>query len=107
MSNYPLRQQGDVLIRRIEKLPAQAKAQPASGRIILAHGEVTGHAHTIEEQEGVRLYTLDELLYLVADHETTITHQEHGAVTIPAGVYQIGKVCEWDYMQEEARQVRD
>src|SRR5579864_1405536 len=39
--------QGDVLIRRIASLPKQ-KAQPRLTGI-LAYGEVTGHAHRIED----------------------------------------------------------
>src|ERR1700730_17826717 len=39
--------QGDVLIRRIKSLPTQ-KAQPRLTGI-LAYGEVTGHAHRLED----------------------------------------------------------
>lgn len=108
-SPYPrpmnLIQQGDVLIERIASIPAGAVLQ--TGRIILAKGEVTGHCHEIEEQEGVQLYTLDEILYLVTTRETTVTHQEHSHVTVPPGAYQIRKVLEWDYTQHEARLVQD
>lgn len=37
--------QGDVLIERIAELPDSAKQQKVKGPVILAHGEVTGHAH--------------------------------------------------------------
>lgn len=40
--------QGDVLIERIAEIPATAEKQPKATRIILAHGEVTGHHHTLE-----------------------------------------------------------
>jgi hypothetical protein len=101
-------QQGDVLLQQIPTLPQGAQAKQRSpGRIILAEGEVTGHAHAIEEAEGVQLYTLDQILYLVAEHEVVVTHQEHGPVTLPAGTYQIGIVQEYDYAEREARQVRD
>lgn len=103
-----LYQQGDVLIQQIRQLPkgVLAKAPEAQG-FVLAHGEVTGHSHAIAVEEGVQLYTMEQILYLVADHEVTVTHQEHGAVTLPAGTYQIGQVREWDYLAEESRLVRD
>lgn len=38
--------QGDVLIARIDSLPVKLKkAALEGGKVILAHGEVTGHAH--------------------------------------------------------------
>lgn len=101
-------QQGDILLQQIPALPQGAQAKQRSpGRIVLAEGEVTGHAHAIEEAEGVQLYTMDQLLYLVVDHEVTVTHEEHGAVMLPAGTYQVGIVQEYDYLAEEARKVRD
>lgn len=43
--------QGDVMIERIEKLPTDFKAIPLDGgRIVLAHGEVTGHAHAFSPE---------------------------------------------------------
>ena len=43
--------QGDVMIREVSSLPANAKAVKNRGRIVLAHGEVTGHAHAIAVRE--------------------------------------------------------
>ena len=40
--------QGDVLIEQIANIPATAEKQNQSARIILAHGEVTGHHHALE-----------------------------------------------------------
>lgn len=97
-------QQGDVLIQPIAAIPAGAKPTPSR---TLAEGEATGHSHTIEEAEGVTLYTLDEILYMVAEAEVTVVHQEHNPVTVPPGTYQIGRVREWDYTQHEARKVVD
>ena len=107
MKNLQLWQQGDVLMQQIKALPKGAIPKDSGSRITLAEGEVTGHSHSIEVEEGVQLYTLDQILYLVADHEVTVTHQEHGAVTLPAGIYQVGIVQEYDYIAEEARRVWD
>lgn len=43
--------QGDVLIERIDSVPDDAQPVPLEdGRIVLAHGEVTGHAHAIKSR---------------------------------------------------------
>jgi hypothetical protein len=42
--------QGDVLIERIAKMPTSTTPVARdAGRVILAYGEVTGHAHAIVE----------------------------------------------------------
>lgn len=44
--------QGDVLIQRLDALPPDLKPVPADGgKIVLAHGEVTGHAHCFAATE--------------------------------------------------------
>jgi hypothetical protein len=53
--------QGDVLLTRVRgRVPKAAVAIPRdNGRVVLAYGEVTGHAHAIRD-EGVALLTLDD-----------------------------------------------
>jgi hypothetical protein len=44
--------QGDVYLRRVEALPKELREIPRDGgRIILAYGELTGHAHAIDAPE--------------------------------------------------------
>jgi hypothetical protein len=101
-------QHGDILIRRIGTLPDGCQeVSRRNGRIIVAEGELTGHHHTIVA-EGCRLLQLKNELYLeVTADQVEITHEEHKTLPIPKGVYQIGKVKEYDYIQEMERQVRD
>lgn len=103
--------QGDVLLVKIDKLPAGAKPmEPENGRrFVLAHGEVTGHTHAIYEYEEAisaadlaedainkakkvryaQMYEANGEWYLVvADGKSVqMKHEEHTAATIPAGVY--------------------
>jgi hypothetical protein len=45
----PMMRQGDVGLQQINTLPAGLKEVPLDkGRVILAYGEVTGHAHAID-----------------------------------------------------------
>jgi hypothetical protein len=59
--------QGDVLLRRVERIPSDAVEQPCDGRVVVAHSE-TGHHHVIESP-GARLFaTHDPLIgYLRID----------------------------------------
>lgn len=52
--------QGDVMVTRVKgRAPATAKPiDRDNGRVVLAYGEVTGHAHAITD-EGVALLTLE------------------------------------------------
>jgi hypothetical protein len=101
-------QQGDVLLKKIKTLPPDVQSvQPDARGFVLAEGEATGHHHTLEAQETTQLYTLDEILYLVVEAEASLTHQEHDTIQVPPGIYEIGRVREYDYMANEARTVRD
>lgn len=54
--------QGDLMIRRIDKMPANATPVAAErGAFIVAHSE-TGHNHVITERPNVRLYTTGDPL---------------------------------------------
>jgi hypothetical protein len=40
--------QGDIMLRSVERIPSALKKVPLDkGRVILAYGEVTGHAHAV------------------------------------------------------------
>lgn len=50
MQKQPILRQGDVLLTPIKALPAGCSEVPLDkGRIVLAYGEVTGHAHAIAD----------------------------------------------------------
>ena len=50
--------QGDVLIIPIANLPAKLQKVPReNGRAVLAHGEVTGHAHAIKRSRAASIET--------------------------------------------------
>lgn len=51
MKSFPqIRRQGDVLLTPVSSLPAGCTEVPHDkGRIVLAYGEVTGHAHAIAD----------------------------------------------------------
>ena len=107
--------QGDVLIERIDSIPATAAKQPKSSRIILAHGEVTGHHHCLRLADPADWWKTDETkpsttglageIFLNIATPAEITHQEHATIPLPAGTYRVTRQRE--YSPERIRNVAD
>lgn len=69
---------GDVLLMKVAALPADAKkVTPGPRGYVLAEGEVTGHAHTIEAVPGIELYERDGVLYVTVADKAVVDHEEH------------------------------
>lgn len=101
--------QGDVLIVPCPNLPADtAVVARENGRLILAHGEATGHAHAIVD-EAAELVTADQAadLYLLVHgaESVPLVHDEHDTLLIPPGVYRV--VRQREYTPEGVRGVSD
>lgn len=96
-------QQGDVTIKPVDTIPAGATGTESR---VLAEGEATGHKHLAAAHD-VRLFLHDGALYMHAPTGTTVVHEEHHALELPAGDYVIGIVREYDHFAEEARHVID
>lgn len=101
--------QGDVLIQRVPSLPS--KLTPVArerGRVILAHGEVTGHAHAITDEHVDLFTTADEagVTYLeVRDAMAALHHDEHSTIELPPGNYRVTRQRE--FTPEAIRPVAD
>ena len=108
-----LYQQGDVLIEKIDAIPSNVKEIEKNGnaKLVLAEGEATGHSHTIDtiEAPNTRLFAGIDIpdMFLQTSAKTTIKHEEHHHIDIPAGNWKIRKVQEYDHFAEEARAVQD
>lgn len=97
--------QGDVYLRPCNALPSNAKKiKPVNGRVVLAEGEATGHAHTIDA-ECATLFGVDESMVVVVDKPTTLDHQEHGTIEVAPGTYWVTRQRE--YSPEAIRRVLD
>lgn len=104
--------QGDVLLVPVDNIPANAKpVKRENGKLILAHGEVTGHHHSVPVQEGVELVTAEaanELrmwLNITTDEPVALTHQEHATIMVPPGQYE--RRIQREYSPEAIRNVTD
>lgn len=107
MRKLMIRRQGDVLVMRVGEMPKDCVAQNReNGRVILAHGELTGHAHAIKDRGARLLETAAKATYLeITDEVAHLVHEEHKTVELPKGVYRV--VRQTEYSPEELRNVAD
>lgn len=100
--------QGDVLIIPVRSIPKKLEpVERENGRIVLAHGEVTGHAHAIKN-EGAALFRDPKLMAVfmtVNGDAVMLEHDEHDTIVIPPGNYQV--VRQREYSPEAIRNVAD
>lgn len=98
--------QGDVLLIQVRQLPKGATETKIDGDLILMHGEVTGHAHRIAHPDGkVRVFDSGAERFIRAMVDTPLTHEEHGTITIPPGIYR--QAFQVEERGEEVRRVAD
>lgn len=106
---------GDLLIRPIATIPAEAtKMRRQRGRLVLAEGESTGHAHAVLDR-AADLYELivpgdveemrQRFLRVEAEAGVALLHEEHHTLTIPPGEYEV--IRQVEYAPEALRQVAD
>jgi hypothetical protein len=95
--------QGDVFLISVPALPASGRLDH---RTVLAEGEITGHAHRLEDPSTGRVYSVGgELFMEVLAESATIVHEEHGPITIPRGGYAVR--IQREYSPQEIRRVMD
>jgi hypothetical protein len=101
--------QGDILLRRVDRVPEGLEVVPRdAGRIVLAYGETTGHAHAIEapEAEATLLTAAENRRFLSLVRDVDLRHEEHAPISLPAGDYQVIQQRVWtdaDGDEEEER----
>lgn len=89
--------QGDVLLIPVQPIEVSRlnKVPLEDGKIVLAHGEQTGHSHVlvaddaelVEEQKAA---VEEAKRYLrVGMAGGTLVHEEHGAISVPSGMYEV------------------
>lgn len=100
--------QGDVLLVPVPSIPEGARrVKRRDGRIIVAAGEATGHAHEIAAVGADLLASSPEELYLriLVEGGVELTHEEHAAILVPPGNYRVARQRE--YVPRSIRPVVD
>ena len=101
-----LYRQGDVLLKKITQKPVEGKKEKSGKgkRIVLAHGEVTGHAHAIYS-EGAELTETENQRFLEITKSLTLDHEEHDSIALDPGFYEV--IIQREYSPERIRRVVD
>lgn len=102
--------QGDLLITKIDDIPANAIKSESTGDYIVAHSE-TGHNHVMSNKS-VDFFTAANdpfVLFLDVKSETPIRHlrsfDTHKTINVPPGMYRINRQRE--YTPEGFRKAQD
>lgn len=85
--------QGDVWIERVDGLPEAAHR--VEGPVVLARGEVTGHAHRVEHPGAELWESADKRRFLALVEAAPVLHEEHGAIELEPGVYEVRRQREF------------
>ena len=99
--------QGDVMLRKVAAMTDGAiKQEPTTRGVVLAEGEVTGHAHRIFR--GAVLFRDDGAgrRFVAVNEPTSLTHEEHDEIPLSVGVYELITQVEWSD-RHAPRQVAD
>lgn len=96
--------QGDVLLVQVQALPPEHEAVPReSGRIVLAHGEATGHTHAIRDpaaELGQERRSARRFLLIHGGRPVDLLHEEHSTLRVAPGLYEVKRQREFDPWRE-------
>lgn len=100
-----IKRQGDVLLVKVASMPKDVSGVECKTRIVLAEGEVTGHAHAIYEPAKAKLWDAGAERFLQVMETVSLKHEEHAEVMLDPGIYRIA--IQTEYTPEELRNVAD
>ena len=95
--------QGDCVFYKVENEPKGFKKIKTN---ILFEGETVGHKHRIIDGS-FELKEKDGVLFLCAESELKIEHEEHKTTTIDPGKYIVDRPREMDHLKKLERKVID
>lgn len=101
---------GDVLFRRVEKPKKLRIDGEQKDTHVVAYGEATGHHHRLTALGGAinAMKGFDEKVYVeIVEKAAKLSHEEHSALSIQPGFYEITIEQEYDYFERASRNVVD
>jgi hypothetical protein len=83
--------QGDVLLTRVSALPGIcADVPPTNGKIVIAYGEMTGHAHAMPSVDARLLdYRGGMDVDVTGTSAQPLFHEEHETLLLGPGIYSV------------------
>src|SRR5262249_22018557 len=89
--------QGDLLLVPVAGIPEGAR-RLRSGRLVLANGEATGHAHVVDDARASLHGSRWEDVWFLAVEEgepVLLVHDEHDSLPVLPGVYEVRRQREY------------
>lgn len=89
--------QGDVILIQVDGAEAGKRIARDKGRIVLAYGEATGHAHAIRSRDATLRETKEQAdaalalgtRILTTRRTVSLEHEEHAPIEVPPGTYLV------------------
>lgn len=103
---------GEIILKQIKDIPKEAKLIKTGKEHIVGHSE-TGHHHVLELATAkLRVYELDNELYLEVGDTGTLVHKKSGSEThtphtITPGKFKVIVKQNYDYFAKKLAKVRD
>jgi hypothetical protein len=108
--DFRMYRQGDVLLIPVESIPVKLKDMGRDGgRVVLAHGEATGHTHAIADERAALFRKVDGeaavFMRVLGEAPVALVHDEHDTIMIPPGWYRV--IRQREYSPGAIRNVED
>ena len=85
-----LKRQGDILLEKVDGVQVTRRTPVEDG--VIARGEVTGHAHRVENGE-LALTNAGTLVF--SDGSATVEHEEHDRLELEEGIWRVHRQVEY------------
>lgn len=86
--------QGDVLLIAVDDIES-GTPEPNDGRAVLAHGEVTGHAHAIYDRSARVIVAPTKARHLALVAPSDLRHEEHTKALLDKPNYRVLIQTQW------------
>lgn len=100
---------GDVILKQVKELPANFHIILHQPFCVLAEGEATGHQHLLSSVRNI--FFVESLesheRFIKLDTPANLTHQEHAKLEIAAGIYEVLKEREYDFLESRPTAILD
>ncbi len=95
-----------MLIRSQSERCEVGKKLEGGDRIVLALGEATGHAHAVQGIDAALFAGLNGNRILKLATASTLKHEEHSAIDLETGNYEVRLQRTWSMIEAERERVR-
>lgn len=85
---------GDILLSPVDAIPEDAIPR---GDLVIARGEITGHAHRVVTDDHAELFAHGTDMFLrILGSPASLVHEEHATINLQPGVYRIWRQREYN-----------